>query len=72
MTITNNIENPRPVHVVVLSWASGDIIFDCQKSNLPYRNLPSVGHTPIENLKFQSLQISILTADLKSTEKTVI
>ena len=25
---------------------------------------------PIENIKFQSVQISILTADLKSTEKT--
>ena len=70
MTITNNIGIPQPVHVVWLSWASGDIIFGCQKSHLPYRNLPSVRHTPIGNPKFQSGQFPILTTDLKSTEKT--
>ena len=70
MTITKNIGIPRPVHVLWLSWTSGDIIFGCQKSHLPYRNLPSVRHTPIGNPKFQSGQFPILTTDLKSTEKT--
>ena len=35
------------------------------------RALPSVNPTPIENPKFQSTQIAILTADLESAEKTV-
>ena len=35
------------------------------------RALPSINPTLIGNLKFQSSQIPILTADLESAEKTV-
>ena len=67
-----NIGIPRPVDVVMLSWASGHIIIGCQKSHLPHPNLPTVRSTSIRNTKLQRGQFTILTTDLKSTVKTVV
>ena len=54
-----------------LSQASIEINIGFKILLLGGRALPSINPTPIENPKFQSSQIPILTADLESAEKTV-
>ena len=71
MTKSNKINILRADHVVGLSQASIEINIGVKNLLLGGRTLPSIIPTPIGNLKFQSSQISILTADLESAEKTV-
>ena len=70
MIKSNKIYFPQADHVVGLSQASIEINFVFEILLLGGRALPSVNPNPIENLKFQSTQIAILTADLESAEKT--
>ena len=71
MTKNKKIEILRAAHVVELSWASIVIIFSFLSLDLGGRALPWTSHRSIEKQKFQISQIIILTADLKSSWKTV-
>ena len=70
MTKNNKINILRADHVVGLSQASIEINIGFKILLLGGHALPSICPTPIENSKFQSTQIPILTADLESAEKT--
>ena len=70
MTKSNKINIPQADHVVGLSQASIKINIGVKILLLGSRALPSINPTPIGNPKFQSSEIRILTADLKSAEKT--
>ena len=71
MTKNNKINILRADHVVGLSQASIEINIGFEILLLGGRALPSINLTLIGNLKFQSSQIPILTADFESAEKTV-
>ena len=71
MTKNNKINIPRADHVVGLFQASIEINIDFEILLLDGRALPSINPTSIRNPKFKNSQISILTADLESAEKTV-
>ena len=71
MTKSNKINILRADHVEGLSQASIEINIGFEILLLGGRALPFIIPTPIGNLKFQSSQIPILTADLESAEKTV-
>ena len=71
MTKSNQTNIFRADDDVGLSQASIEINIGFDFLLLGGRALPSINPTPIENLKFQSSQILILTADLESAEKTV-
>ena len=71
MTKSNRINILRADHVVGLSQVSVEINIGFEILLLGGRALPFITPTPIENPKFQSSQIPILTADLESAEKTV-
>ena len=70
MTKSNKINILRADHVVRLFQTSIEINIGFEILLLGGRALPSINLTPIGNLKFQSTQIAILTADLESAEKT--
>ena len=63
MTKSNKTGILRADHVVGLSQAFIEINFGFEILLLGFRALPSVNPTPIENPKFQSTQIAILTAN---------
>ena len=71
MTKSNKINILQADHVVGLSQASIEINIGLEILLLAGRALPSINLTPTGNPKFQNSQISILTADLESAEKTV-
>ena len=64
MTKSNKTGTLRADHVVGLSLASTEINFGFEILLLGFRALPSVNPTPMGNLKFQSTQMPILTAEL--------
>ena len=69
MTKSNKINILRADHVVGLSQASIEINIGFEILLLGSRASPFIILNPIGNPKFQSSQISILTADLESAEK---
>ena len=71
MTKSNKIDILRAHHVVGQSRASIEINIGFEILLLDGRALLSINPTPIGYPKFQCSQISILTADLESAEKTV-